>query len=296
MKNFNVKKVGIWAGSLVTALTLVLGSVYTVQEGNIGIVKRWGEAIDQVDPGMNFKVPFIDSVKEIDIRTQKYTLILTASTTGTNEKGESELQMPSTVTVSANWNIPKDQALKIFIDYGSLAQYEDRILDPRVTRSVKQIFPQYDIETIISDREAVRSGIEVALIDSLAGEMVKMTAINLENVKFHSKIAAAVTKKQVAKLQLQEQRDILATQALKAAEKTNIADAEAAGIALISIQKAAAIAREGLAEAASITAKAKALGNNTNIIKLTEAQNWDGKLPSTILGSGNMPILDMRKN
>ncbi|MFT6693013.1 MAG: hypothetical protein ACJAXH_003563, partial [Colwellia sp.] len=46
--------------------------------------------------------------------------------------------------------------------------------------------------------------------------------------------------------------------------------------------------------AEAITAKAKALGNNPLIVKLTEAQNWDGKLPATMLGSSNMPILDMR--
>jgi hypothetical protein len=49
-----------------------------------------------------------------------------------------------------------------------------------------------------------------------------------------------------------------------------------------------------LAEAEAIQAKAKALRNNPLIIKLTEAQNWDGKLPATMLGGQNMPILDMR--
>jgi len=63
---------------------------------------------------------------------------------------------------------------------------------------------------------------------------------------------------------------------------------------LVAIAEAKAIKLKGLAEAEAITAKAKALGNNPLIVKLTEAQNWDGKLPATMLGSQNMPILDMR--
>lgn len=280
----------------VLGIILVSTSIYTVDEGNVGIIKRNGEATAQVDPGLHVKIPFIDEVLQMDVRTRKYTISLTASTTGTNEEGESELQMPSRIKVSANWNIPKERALEIYKKFGGLQQYEDRILDPKVTRSVKQVFPHYDIEAIISDRESVRSEIETALTEALSGNMVKMSAVNLEDVTFHAKIGAAVTKKQVAKLALQEQRDILAKQDLKAQESTNVAQAEANGIRAISIEKAAAIAREGLAEAEAITAKARALASNSEgVIKLTEAQNWDGKLPTTIMGSSAMPIMDMRK-
>ena len=52
----------------------------------------------------------------------------------------------------------------------------------------------------------------------------------------------------------------------------------------MAIAEAESIRIKGLAEAEAITAKAKALGNNPLIVKLTEAQNWDGKLPATMLG------------
>ena len=295
ISNSHLKTAGYIVLAIIVALTLFFGAVYTVDERDVGIIKRNGKAIAQVNPGLHMKVPFIDEVVPMEIRTRKYSITLTASTTGKDVEGNSELQMPSRVKVSANWNIPKERALEIYKKFGSLANYEDRILDPKVTRSVKQVFPHYDIESIISDRETVRQEIELALTEALAGNMVQMSAINLEDVIFHGKIADAVTKKQVAKLQLQEQRDILAKQELVASEATNVAKAKADGIKLISIEKAAATEREGLAEATAITAKAKALAqNSTGVIKLTEAQNWDGKLPTTIMGSSAMPIMDMR--
>ena len=276
--------------------SFAMGSFYTVDEGNVGIVKRFGEAINQTNSGLNFKLPFADSVEQMDVRTRKYTLVLSASTTGENPETKSkELQMPSQVTISANWSIPKAQALAVFKEYGSLEQYENKILDPKVTRSVKQVFPSYSIEEIISDRELVRNEVSLALTDALSGNLVTMTAVNLENVKFNGKIAAAVTKKQVAKLQLQEQRDILATQDLRAQESTNIDKAKANGIRAISIEKAAAVEREGLAEAKAIQAKAKALGDNPLLVELTKAQNWNGSYVTTLMGDNVKPLMDIRK-
>ncbi len=81
---------------------------------------------------------------------------------------------------------------------------------------------------------------------------------------------------------------------MEALREVNTADASAQGIVKIAEAEANAIRLKGNAEADAIMAKAKALRDNPLIVKLTEAQNWNGQLPKTILGEGNMPILDMR--
>lgn len=286
-------------------VVLAYSSIYTVDQKDVGIIKRSGKAVSQVDPGIHIKIPFIDTVVPMEVRTKKYSITLTASTTGrspivTDESGNTtggiiELQMPSRVKISANWSIPRSKALKVYKDYGSLGQYEKRILDPKFTNAVKQSFSHYDIESIISDRETVRQEVENTLTGLLGESIAVVSAINIEDVMFHQKISDAVTKKQVAKLQLQEQRDILAKQDLEAQESTNIDSAKAAGIKLISIQKAAATAREGLAEAEAITAKAKALSKNAaGIIELTKAQRWNGSHITTLMGANAQTITDLR--
>ena len=65
--NIPVKSIVVVAAIIVAGI----GSVYTVNEGHIGIVKRFSEAKEQVNPGLHFKVPFIDSVEEIEVRTRK---------------------------------------------------------------------------------------------------------------------------------------------------------------------------------------------------------------------------------
>ena len=54
----------------VTALVVLWGSWYTVDKGDRGVILRNGALIGVAEPGLGFKVPMIDSVKDIDIRSK----------------------------------------------------------------------------------------------------------------------------------------------------------------------------------------------------------------------------------
>jgi regulator of protease activity HflC (stomatin/prohibitin superfamily) len=267
------------------ALVLLLGSVYTVNEGHIGIVKRFSEAKEQVNPGLHFKVPFIDSVEEIEVRTRKNEEKMASST---------KEQMPVTISVSVNWTVDKSAALELFKQYGGLSQFEGRILDPRFRSATKDVIPRFDAEKLIQDRASAIQAIEANLIEEMKDFPVTVDNIQIENIQLPQKYLTSIETKQTEKNLAAAEEHKLARQQLEAQRGVNTAKAKADGINLVAIAEAESIRIKGLAEAEAITAKAKALGNNPLIIKLTEAQNWDGKLPATMLGGGNMPILDLR--
>lgn len=307
---FTVKR-AIMAFVGLILLCAVWGAAYTVPEGYVGIQKRFGEAIAATESGLRFKLPFADDVHFEEVRTRKYQIKLSVSTTGRaiSEDGTEsvELQMPSDVTISANWNIPKTAALEIYSEYGGLEQYEDRILDPRVIRSTKQVMAKYTIEEIISQREVVRGEIDQALTDALAGKLASMTDVNIEDINFSPKIKTAIQNKQTAKLGKEEQEYKLEQQELKAQETVNTAqadadakrkaaDAEAYRITEESKSKADAIEREGIAEAKAIKDKAAALKANQTLVEYQRALSWDGAMPKTIMGgNGNGVIWQMSK-
>ncbi len=118
--------------------------------------------------------------------------------------------------------------------------------------------------------------------------------IQIENIELPPKYLNSIETKQTEKNLADAEKHKLARQNLVAQQDVNISQAKAEGIELIATAEAKSIKLKGLAEAEAITAKAKALGNNPLIIKLTEAQNWNGSLPTTMLGDGAMPILDFR--
>ncbi|MFT4993722.1 MAG: regulator of protease activity HflC (stomatin/prohibitin superfamily) [Paraglaciecola sp.] len=270
---------------VVVSIILLMGSIYTVNEGHIGIVKRFSEAKKQVNPGLHFKVPFIDSVEEIEVRTRKNEEKMASST---------KEQMPVTVSVSVNWTVDKTAALELFRQYGGLSQFESRILDPRFRSATKDVIPQFDAERLIQDRASAIEAIEANLIEEMKNFPVIVDNIQIENIQLPAKYLTSIETKQTEKNLAAAEEHKLARQNLEAQRDVNTAKAKADGIKLVAIAEAESIRIKGLAEAEAITAKAKALGDNPLIIKLTEAQNWDGKLPATMLGAQNMPILDMR--
>lgn len=279
--NIPIKTIAFGIGAII----VLYSSIYTVTEGHIGIVKRFSEAKEQVNPGLHFKVPFVDSVEEIEVRTRKNEEKMASST---------KEQMPVTVSVSVNWTVDKTAALELFRQYGGLTQFESRILDPRFRSATKDVIPKFDAEKLIQDRATAIQAIEANLIEEMKDFPVTVDNIQIENIELPVKYLTSIETKQTEKNLAAAEEHKLARQNLEAQRDVNTAKAKADGIKLVAIAEAEAIKIKGLAEAEAITAKAKALGNNPLIVKLTEAQNWDGKLPTTILGGENMPILDMR--
>jgi len=273
---------------MLIVLTLCIaffGSIYTVNEGHVGIVKRFSEAQSQVSPGLHFKVPLIDSVEELEVRTRKNEEKMASST---------KEQMPVTVIVSVNWTVEKTAALELYKQYGGLSQFEQRILDPRFRSATKGAIPKFAAEQLIQDRASTIQLIERNLIEEMKDFPVVVDNIQIENITLPQKYINSIETKQTEKNLADAEKHKLARQNLLAQQDVNTAKAKADGINLVAIAEAESIRIKGLAEAQAITAKAKALGNNPLIVKLTEAQNWDGKLPTTVLSGQNMPILDLR--
>ena len=294
-----------WGSMALLTIILLAGSMYTVPERHVGIVKRFSEAVAQVDAGFHFKAPFIDSIEIMEIGTRKYEIAVPVATMNKAVEGqEQELQLPSTAIITANWNIPKSNALSIYKEYGGLDQFEDRILDPRVNRSVKGQFSKGSIEYAVANRELLRSAITKDLESDLLGVQVNLSDLSIKDIQFSKSIRNAISAKQKAKLRAEEEQHKLNQQNLQAQQQVNtanaerdskkaIADGNAYKIEKEAAAEAEAIKLKGLAEAAAIKAKAKALKNNPLIVQLTAAQNWNGQQPQTVLSGGENLFMNM---
>lgn len=271
---------------LILLIIAVFNSYFIVIEGHVGVVKRFGEAKDQQNPGLHFKIPFIETVEMIEVRTRKNAEKMASST---------KEQMPVTIEVSVNWTVNKEAALDLFKRYGGLTQFEQRILDPRFRSATKDTIPQFEAEQLIQDRASAIQGIERRLAEEMAGFPVIVDNIQIENIILPQKYINSIEIKQTEKNLAAAEEHKLERQRLEALRAVNTADAKAKGILKVAEAEAQSILLKGKAEAQAIEAKAKALKNNPLIVKLTEAQAWDGKLPTTMMGEGVMPIMDIRQ-
>ena len=52
---------------------IILGSWYTVDQTERGVRLRYGAVIGTAQPGLGFKIPLIDSVEKVSVKTVTYT-------------------------------------------------------------------------------------------------------------------------------------------------------------------------------------------------------------------------------
>jgi regulator of protease activity HflC (stomatin/prohibitin superfamily) len=178
---------------VVVLFFLVIGiyqATYTIQEGHVGIIKRFGEATEQVNPGLHLRMPFVDIVEVLEIRTRKNVEKLNASTYE---------QMPITAEISINWTVQREQAFELFKSYGGLTQFESRILDPKLRSAAKDALSRYKAEEIIQNRSKVIAQIENLLIEEMKAYPVKLDSAQLENLGLPQKYIQSIETKQTEK-------------------------------------------------------------------------------------------------
>ena len=270
---------------------------YTIDEGHVGIVKRFGEATTQVNPGLHTKIPFADTIEELEIRTRKNIENMKASTFE---------QMPVQAEVSVNWTVNRIEAFELYKGYGGLDQFESRILDPRLRSATKDALARFKAEQIIQNRGQVIQKIEETLLSAMSEFPVKLDSVQIENLilpkkylqsietKQTEKNLAAAEKHRLERQKLEAQREVNTAEAKRDAEKAR-ADGSAYAITTEAKAEAEAIKLKGLAEAQAMQKKAEAIKNSKILVDYVKAQQWDGKLPTTVMGSGQDILWNMKE-
>lgn len=270
---------------LVGAAT-VFDGFFITQEGNTSIVKSFGKADREVEPGFHFKVPFTDSVVDLDIRERK--------SGGPMQISTSE-QMPADAIITANWSIKKGAGLGLYKDYGSLEQFEDKVLEPKLLEAAKQGAAKYTAEEQMTKRDLVTMTIYEAFMQKVSYLPIDISAVQIEGIEFPKDYLSSIANKQTQKNNAEAEKFVLEKQNLTARQRENTAQADANAVLMIAKAQAESTELQGAAEAKAIEAKGKALSGNPLLIELTKAQTWNGSYITTSIGSGVTPIVDIRE-
>ncbi|WP_462156930.1 SPFH domain-containing protein [Pseudoalteromonas sp. GB56] len=281
---------------LVIAL-IAFKSMYTVDEGHVGIIKRFGEATEQVNPGLHTKIPFVDTVEMLEIRTRKNVEKLRAAT---------HEQMPLEAEVSINWTVNREEAFELFKSYGGLTQFESRILDPKLRSATKDALARYKAEELIQNRSQVIARIEELLLEEMKTYPVKLDSAQIEDLVLPPKYIQSIETKQTEKNLAAAEKHKLERQNLQAQQEVNTANAQrdaakakADGLAYaIKVEaeaQAEAIRLKGLAEAEAMQKKAEAIKNNATLVEYIRAQQWNGQMPTTVMGSDQGILWNMKE-
>ena len=275
--NFGAAK----AVAIAIVLLIIIGviataSVKIVDSGNRGVLLHWN-AVDLTAPpleeGLHFVIPFQDEVVNIEVRTLKYA--------NDARSASKDLQTVET-TVTVNYHPDKEQVHRLYKNLG--LDYENRVIQPAIEETVKQVTANYNAEELITKRPLVKSDIEASIRDRLNQFDVVTEVISITDFEFSPLFAQAIESKVEA-----EQKALKAENDLRRIEvEARQREANAIGLANANIAEA-----KGEAEAIAIINKA--LSENPNYLEWLKTQAWDGKLP-LVVGEGGTPFIQIPVN
>lgn len=264
------------------ALLTAWSSFFIVPEGHVGVVKRFSKATHQVNPGIHFKTPFIDTVTDMEVRQRRLLGTLAAATKDL---------LAIKARVSINWTLEPQTAIDMYRRYGSLAQFENRILAPKLESAGRAAISNYPATELIQERlTAVQEILTAMRAEMQPFSHITVNAPQLENIAFPKAFTQAVERKEIAREDALTQQNVLDRQRLQAQEKVNTAKADAEAKRLAADAEAYRVTTEATAEAEAIRMINAELARSPNYIQLTVAKGWDGTLPSTVFGAGDSAI------
>lgn len=271
-----VKWVVTVSSLLIIFVVMLFGSFFIIKEGSVGIVTKLGKAEYVVYPGLNFKIPFINGVEEIEIRQRKFV--------ASDLKATTKEQLNISAQVSLNWTVNKGSEMDLFIHYGTLAQFEDRILAPKLSSAAKQALARYSSEELTQDRNKAINSILEEMEVVMKGFPVTINSPQIENIAFPQTYLDAVLRKEEAKQAEYTAQHLLNKQNYDAQQKVNTANAEAVAIKAKADAEAYSIIKVAEAEAQAIFLVSEQLkGSSNNYLELQKVKKWTGTLPQTLL-------------
>jgi len=265
-------------------LSIVLGSWYTIDQRERGVILRNGKLIGIATPGLGFKLPFFDSIVKISLETQRARFDKVHS--------YSRDQQPANLVISVNYRATEDKVDDLYSQFGGLQGYADRVLFPKVNSEAKIVFGQFNAVTAIQERGRLNSEVMSAILKAAAGPVV-IEAVQIENLDFSNEYEKSIEQRMLAEVEVQRLRQNAEREKVQAEIVVTKATAEANAVRQRAQAEADAIKLRGEAEASAIRARGAALGDNPNLIGLVQAEKWDGRLPVTMLPGGAVPMLNL---
>lgn len=282
---FNLKS-AFAIGVVVLLLMTLMGSWYTVDETERGVLLRNGAIVKVVEPGLSFKIPFIETVKFISVQSN--------ATTYQGLQAYSKDQQTATLNVSVSWHVLPTEVDKVYMQYQDLDGLVARLISRQVPTQVENVFGQYNAVSAVQNRGKFVNDVTKAIKDSIAGPVV-IDGVQIENIDFSDDYERSIALRMKAEVEVKTREQMLATEQVEAQIVVTRAQAEADSRVAQAKADAEATRLRGDAEADAIKAKTLALSSNPALIELTKAERWDGKLPTTMLPNGTLPFIEAGK-
>ena len=263
MKKFKFK-VSYIVGIVVAVMLIIVAvnSVKIIPTGYTGVRTTFGQiSSNVVQSGLNFKIPFIQSINLVNNKQQDVTFDGTIS----SETSERNEVFFSGITVTYQINAEKSSWI-----YANVSNYKNNLVSESLVASALKTSSKTLTPTDVTSRNIleplVKENIQNSLNEKYGSEVVKINKVVINNATFDEEYNDKIAQKQQAQMAYE-------TQQIENKTAVEKAEADAKLISANAEAEANRLVEESLTD---------------NILKDKTIEKWNGELPKVTGENGMM--------
>ena len=293
--------IGIIIGSITVALiaTIISAAIIFVQPTDRGVViSALDEGIrpEELQPGLNFVVPFLENVLHYPVERQTYTMSI-APQEGQivgDDSVEARTSDGQVVRVDASVIFALDPSDVVNTHKLWQGRYVDNLIRPVARGIIRDAVSQFAIEEVYStQRFALSALIEGALGAALEEGGLILHDFVLRNIAFSPEYAASVEQKQIAEQEAERAIFVVAQREEEANQARAVAAGQADAVVINAQGAADARVIEAEAEATALELLAAALALNPDLVTFEYVQRLGPGIQVMLVPSDNPFLLPL---
>lgn len=250
-------------GFILLIIALIISPFTIIEAGHRGVVKNWGAVSEEVlGEGIHWRTPLKQSVEEIDVRTQKEQVEVSAAS--------KDLQSVRAV-IALNYHLDPAKVNRV---YQETANYQNTLIAPAIQESLKAATAKYTAEELITKRELIKEEARLSLIARLTPRHILLDDLSIVDFDFSKSFNAAIEDKVTAEQNALASKNKLEQVKFEAEQRVTQAKAEAEAIRI----QAQAITQQG----------------GDNYVQMRAIEKWDGQLPTQFVPGSAVPFLNLK--
>jgi regulator of protease activity HflC (stomatin/prohibitin superfamily) len=253
---------------VVLGLLMIFSTFGTIDAGERGVHTRFSNVVGIKDPGLYFKLPFIDKIRTFNVKTQ----VVSYEREEPLEAASKDLQAIQIATV-VNYHLDPSAVGQIYTQYGREDVFETNVIRPTVRDTVKAVASQYTTEELVTKRPEFTEAVRVKLNERLVDNHVIVEQVNITNFAFSPSFQAAIDAKSTAEQNALAAKNKLAQSEYEAAQR--VAQAK------------------GEAEAIRIQSQAINAQGGEDYVNLKAIEKWNGMLPQQFVPGSALPFINL---
>ncbi len=260
-------------------LIIVFGSFGTINAGERGVKTRLGAVVGTVEPGLYFKLPLIEKVTKMEVKTRTVNYDQNGNEGDSAEtsrlSGASKDLQDVWIGVVVNYHVDADKVTAIYSQYKSVENFESNVIEPIIREVVKSTSAQYTAEELVTKRAEFGDKVNVVLAERFMSKDALLERFSVTNFEFSHAFTQAIENKVTAVQNAEAAKNKLEQIKFEAQQTIETAKATA--------------------EAQRIQAQSLAAQGGDDYVNLKAIEKWDGHLPQQMLPNSAVPFINLTR-